>query len=85
MVEENNGEDSNGSIKPKLNHDLSLSQKGGKDSDNPSVQALADHLMNIAKHERTVWCFVDNQIRLKLKESDLMRFLISHQKLFKGI
>lgn len=39
-----------------MNQDLSMKEGG---SDNPSVQALADHLMSIARHERMVWLMYD--------------------------
>ncbi len=51
MVEENKELDANGSMLDKINQDLSMKEG---DSDNPSVQALADHLMSIARHERMV-------------------------------
>ena len=49
MVEENKDLNANGLIKVNGNNE-DLDLKGG----NPSVQALADHLMSIARHERMV-------------------------------
>ena len=53
MVEENKGLDANGLMNQNvINDDLDLKESN---TDNPSVQALADHLMSIARHERMVW------------------------------
>jgi hypothetical protein len=51
-MQEKDEKNRNGSLKDSVNNDdLDLKENN---NDNPSVQALADHLMSIARHERMV-------------------------------